>query len=1044
MIIKHILRPAALLLMLVGFVVAQDTGTIYGNVSAEDGAPLIGANIIVVGTGDGGTSDNNGFYEIKVAPGTYSVRAEYIGFASNTVDNITVAAGQTSQADFTMTTATLSGEEVVVTALGIQQKTKALGFSLTEVKGEELSLIKEPNAIEALQGKVAGVNVTTNATGGAGTSRVIIRGNSSLTGDNQPLYVVDGIPIGNRNEGSAGMWGGADGGDGISSINADDVESVSVLKGGAASALYGSKASNGVIIIKTKSGRGQKGLGLEYSSSTTYRSLDEGLLDYQSEYGSGRGGAKPTTQSEALDNIAYAWGAKMDGSQVIQWDGSTGPYSNHNNLKSFYRTGKTSVNTVALSNGGQVLNYRFSATNLDHDDIMPGADMNRKSFSLNANADHDGKIQAQINVKYIDEDVNGRVSMSDSPKNANYSAATFAPTVDVTTMTGVDGAGRGEDGKELRISTSPYTTNPYWAAHSYINTTRKHRFINSVSLRYNVMDWLYLKGRAGLDHFTINSQWLTPFGTAYSSAGSMGETEKRLSILDMEFIVGVDRDLMAGLSTNSFVGVTRNNVLDESLGVSGSGFVLPGINHVNNLKNKDGWFGYNEKEVGSVIGSMGLSYNSFAYVTATARKDWFSTLSFPNKKSPNNDLYTSVSTSLVLSELLSLPAAVDFAKVRFAVSTVAGGASNPYALSLSYKLWDTQHLGQIMGGINGSTIPKLDLVPLSKGETEIGLDLRLFESRLNIDLAYYSNKTTNDIVGVGTSQASGFGSASDNLGQIENKGFEFLISGTPIQTKELTWNVSLNGAKNEGTVVKTNDIDGNIGLGTPRTRNIQVIHIVGESYGLLYGQSFKRADDGSILYDVDANGIPRAQKGGYKILGEGVPPLTIGISNNIRYKNFSLGFLIDGKFGAKIFSGTNTTAYWRGLHKDTLEGRESGLKVSGTDAATGAAGSWTVSPENLRFYYSHLSEIAEQFVYDSDYLRLTNLRFGYQLPRSIVEKTPFQSASVSFIARNLFYLTKNVDNIAPEAAYNAGNAQGLEYYGLPQTKSYGFSFNVKF
>ena len=1042
---KHILKVAAFYLMLTaGFVMAQATGTIYGNVASKDGAPLPGANIIVVGTAYGSTSDNNGFYEIKIASGTYSVRAEYIGFESSTVENIAVASGKTTQADFSLATSALAGEEVVVTALGIKQKTKALGFSLTEVKGEELSLIKEPNAIEALQGKVAGVNVTTNATGGAGTSRVIIRGNSSLTGDNQPLYIIDGIPIGNRNEGSAGMWGGADGGDGISSINADDIESVSVLKGGAASALYGSRAANGVIIINTKTGKGQTGLGLEYSNSTTYRSLDESLLDYQNTYGSGEKGLKPSTQAEALDNIGGAWGAKMDGSSATQWDGSSAPYSSHNNLSSFYRTGKTAINSVALSNGGDKMNYRFSATNLDHDDIMPGSRMNRKSFSLNAVSNHSDKIEVQVNVKYVDEDVHGRVSMSDSPKNANYSAATFAPSVDVTTMTGTDGAGMGEDGKELRISTSPYTTNPYWAANQFINTTRKHRFINSASVRYNVLDWLYLKGRAGLDHLTINAQWMTPYGTAYDGSGGMGETEKRLSILDMDFMVGVEKDLVSGLSTNSFIGVAKNNVLDESLGVSGSGFVLPGINHVNNLKSSSGWFGYSEKEVGSVTGSLGLSYNDMVYVTSTARKDWFSTLSYPGKEAPNNDLYTSISASLILSEMVSLPSMVDFAKLRIAVSNVAGGASNPYALSLSYKLWDTQHLGQIMGGINGSNIPKLNLVPLSKSETEFGVDARLFEGRLRLDLAYYKNVTTNDIVGVGTSQTSGFGSASDNLGQIENSGLEYLISGTPIQTKDLSWDISLNGANNKGVVVKTNDIDGNIGLGTPRTRNVEIIHMVGESYGLLYGESFKRADDGSILYDVDSNGIPRAKKGGYKILGEGVPPISIGISNNIRYKDFNVRFLLDGKFGAQIFSGTNTTAYSRGLHKDTMEGRESGLKVSGTDAATGAKGEWTVAPENLNVYYGHLSGIAEKFVYDADYLRLSSLSIGYRLPSSMIEKTPFQSASVSFIARNLFYLKKSVENVAPEAAYNAGNAQGLEYYGLPQTKSYGLSLNVKF
>ena len=1028
-----------------GFVMAQSTGTIYGNVATDEGAPLAGANIIVVGTEHGGTSDGNGFYEINVPPGTYSVRAEYIGYESSTAENIAVAEGKSIQADFSLSTSALAGEEVVVTALGIKQKTKALGFSLTEVKGEELSLIKETNAINSLQGKVAGVNVTSNATGSAGSSRIIIRGNSSLTGNNQPLYVVDGIPISNVNNGSAGMWGGSDGGDGISSINADDIASVSVLKGGAAAALYGARAANGVIIINTRDGRGQSGLGVQFSSSATFDNVDTGLTDYQTEYGHGSKGEKPTTAASALDDNGYAWGAKLDGTSVIQWDGESRPYSSvGNNLSNFYSAGKTIVNSVALTSGSDALNYRFSATELDNEDIMPGAGLNRKSFSLNANAVHSDKITSTINIKYVNEDVTNRPRMSDSPGNGNYTAATLAPSVDVRTMKGLSGTGINEDGKELRISTSSYTTNPYWSAYHFKNNTRRNRFINSATVRYNILEWLYLSGRAGLDHYTIKRTYLTPWGTAYSKNGAMGEQSRRYSQIDADVMLGVERELAAGISTNSFVGASRNFIKQENLTVNGNTFVIPGLENVSNLKNRSGSQSFSEQAVGSLTGSFGLSYNDYVYLTATARKDWFSTLSAPGKESPNNDLYTSYSASFILSEALSLPGMVDFAKLRVAVSNVAGGADSPYKLALAYGIWGSGHQGVSYGGINGGSIPKLDLIAYSKSETEFGLDTRMFGGRLRVDMAYYKNTTTDDIVGVNASNTSGYGSAVANLGKIENSGIEYLIAATPISTRDFSWDVSLNGANNKGIVVATNDVNGNIGLGGPRTRNVQILHIVGKSYGLIHGESFARADDGTIMYDIDSNGIPRPKKGGWKVLGEGVPPLTMGIQNNFRYKSFNVGFLIDGKFGAQIFSGTNTTAYWRGLHKDTLEGRENGLKVSGVDAATGQKGEWTVAPENLATYYGRLSGIAEHFVYDADYLRLSRLRIGYRLPNSLISKTPFQSVNVAFIAKNLFYLKKSVKNIAPEAAYNISNAQGLEYYGVPATTSYGFSLNVNF
>jgi len=299
-------------------------------------------------------------------------------------------------------------------------------------------------------------------------------------------------------------------------------------------------------------------------------------------------------------------------------------------------------------------------------------------------------------------------------------------------------------------------------------------------------------------------------------------------------------------------------------------------------------------------------------------------------------------------------------------------------------------------------------------------------------------------VPVSASVFSGYGSALANIGVIENKGIEFLISGTPIKTEDFTWSTSFNGSHNKGTIVATNETDGAIGLGAPRTRNIDVRQIVGEDYGTLFGVSYERDDSGAIIYDIDGDGVPLARQGERKILGSGVPPLTLGFSNSFTYKNFTLNFLIDGKFGGQIFSGTNSVAYGNGLHKGTLDGRDGGLTVTGIDGATNSTFTTTVAPENLQTYYSRISGIAEEFVSDSDYIKFRQLSLGYSIPKKLIEKTFLTSANISFIASNLFYLKRSVDNIDPEAAYNVSNAQGLEYFGLPSTRSYGLNLNVKF
>jgi outer membrane receptor protein involved in Fe transport len=387
---------------------------------------------------------------------------------------------------------------------------------------------------------------------------------------------------------------------------------------------------------------------------------------------------------------------------------------------------------------------------------------------------------------------------------------------------------------------------------------------------------------------------------------------------------------------------------------------------------------------------------------------------------------------------------ISFLKLRGGYSEVAGGARDPYQLALTYEIFGQGHLGQPLGRISGNSVPNADLVPFNKSETEIGLDARFFQNRLSLDLAVYKNNTTNDIVPVTTSITSGYGSALANIGEIENKGIEVLLSGTPIETANFRWNTNANVTFNEGRVLATNEEEGSIGLGEPRTRNVEIRQIVGEPYGAIFGVTYVRDDNGNIVYDISDDGVPLAQLGDREILGEGVPPWAIGFSNTFSYKNFSLYALVDGKFGGQIFSGTNTVAYGNGLHKATLEGRENGLPVSGIDAETNQPFSITVAPEDLEIYYGRINDIAEEFVYDSDFINFRQLSLGYSLPTNILDRTFLTSLNISLIGNNLFYLKRSVDNIDPESAYQAGNAQGLEYYGVPTSRNYGLSLNAKF
>ena len=1011
---------------------------ISGTVTDENGVPLPGATVLVQGTSNGVSTDFDGNYSISASQGDTLVFS-FVGYSSQSV-----VVGSSSTVNVSLEPDNAL-EEVVVTALGVQRNTKALGYSVTNVEGDEISANPSTNAINALQGKVAGVNITGSAMGAKGSSRVVIRGSSSLTGNNQPLYVVDGITINNNNLGAAGMWGGTDFGDGISSINPDDVASVTVLKGGAAAALYGSRASNGVIIITTKNGLGSEGLGIEINSTTQFDMLNTSLWDTQTTYGAGSLGSAPSNSTSAMDNMWSAWGAKMSGQLVPQFDGVSRPYVYSDNKDKFYRTGTTYSNTISFSTSNENGNTRFSLTNLDNDDISPNSTLDRNQIGVNTSQQLGDNLRVDANMKYILEDQSGNPRLSDGPGNANWIINNYAPSMDVNWAKGPNGDGRNDDLTEYRATPSIYIQNPWFAQNYYINDAEKERFIGSINARLDLTDFLYVRGRVGTDRYDLHRTTSEPYGTGYKPQGGINHYKLAFQQLDADFFLGTDNlSLTDQVSLTAFVGIGSNIVKSESLSINGNDFIVPSLVSINNVKAKSAGYGFSEKQINSAYGSAEFSYNDWAYLTVTARNDWFSTLSLAGKNAPNNDLYTSATLSLVLSDAFDL-GDISFLKLRAGYSQVAGGADSPYRLNLTYGIVGQGHLGASLGQINGGQIPNTEITPFEKNETEFGFDIRMLDNRLSLDATYYDNETVGDIVGVSASATSGFGSALANLGEINNSGVELLLKYKPVVTDDFAMEVSLNYTNNESKVVATNDTGGNISLDEPRDRNLRVTHIVGEKYGALFGTSFQRDSQGRIVHETSRGYPVPVIVNNRKILGFGVPPQQIGIGASFRYKDFNAGFLIEGKSGGQIYSGTNNRLIGYGLHKMTVPagGREAGMVPDGV-LEDGSVITTSLDYAQQQAYWGRYNDAAEAGIRDSDYMRLRQLSIGYNIPSNVLEGTFIQSASVSLIGKNLFFLSNDVENVDPESAYNSNNSQGLEFSGMPVPRTIGFNVNLKF
>jgi TonB-linked SusC/RagA family outer membrane protein len=1000
------------------------TRQLSGKVTSQDKQGVVSATVKVKSAKNATTTNADGVFSFNVPAGQLVLEVSSVGFVTKDVQ---VAANQNT-VDVVLAAQVGELADVVVTALGIKKDRKALGYALTEVKGDELTRARTNSVVSNLVGKVAGLNVAATATGAGGSTRVVLRGNTSISDNNQPLYVIDGVPLDNQNRGSAGMWGGSDAGDGIQMINPDEIESLSVLKGGNAAALYGARASAGVILITTKKGSSRKGLGIEINSNATVESVLD-FTDYQYQYGQGSMGNKPATQADAQS--LNSWGAKLDNSSVIQWDGVSRPYTaQKNNIKNFYKDGTNLSNSVSFYGGTDKSTYNFSMSDMDNKSVIPNSTLKRNNFSLNLGMNPVDNLSINVSARYLRERTRNRPRLSDSPGNANFTIGLIPTSWDESTFSTskLDPLTGGEN----KFNGNDYVTNPYWSVENFKNNDSRDRLIASIESRYNISEAVYVRGRIATDQYTRASFGMEPQNTRYTLGGSMFRATDRFREFNAELIVGVKKELTSKINLDAIVGGNMMQNIDETQRYSGNNLLVPGFYHINNMKDKGTDYYYSEKRIQSAFGSAELSYNNYLFVTVTGRNDWYSTLSPENW----SILYPSVAVSYILSQAVKLPEFVNYAKVRGSWAEV-GGDRSPYGLSLPYSLASNTFSGLGVGSIGTGTIPNKGLLPYKVTSTELGLEAKLFNNKLGIDFSIYDKKTTNDIISSQISGTSGYGSVLINVGEVSNKGVELLLTATPYKASNLTWNVSLNMGYNESKVVKISDQLTSLNLDQARYMDASIQHITGKAFGQIMAYDFKRNAAGKILLNAG-----KAQRGNLVEMGSGVSPLTMGLNNSFSFGDFNFEFLIDGKFGGYIYSGTNAFGMYRGKTAETLPGREGGIVADGIDEATGLKN--TVNINTHDYYQSIALSISTPFVYKSDFIKLRQVIFSYNVPSKMMAKSPFKGASVSVVGRNLLMIMKNTPNIDPESTYNSGNAQGLEYYGAPSVRSFGINLNLKF
>ena len=1060
---------------------AAQVTTVRGIVTTEeDGEPVIGASVIVKGTALGTVTDVNGRFELSGLPP--SATRLLIYYISLMAKEVAIA----PQVSVTLKSDTHLLDEVVVTALGISREKKALGYTAQEVKQDALVQGKDNNLLNSLSGKIAGVRIT-NTQGDVGSSRIVIRGETSIAGENQPLFIVDGIPVDNSQLNARSS--GRDFKNAIADLNPEDIKTLTVLKGPNAAALYGARAAHGAIVITTKGGdKRQKGIGITLHSSTQV-SFVATLPEFQNLFGQGAGGRFSYVDGKGAgvnDGVDESWGPRLDiGLLIPQFDSPLDadgnrvatPWVSHpNNVRDYFRMGISTNNGISVARGDDKYQFRVGYNYEKQVSIVPDAGTNKTNISLNTDYHLAKWIVVGATANYI---VYTAPSLPGSATPSGSNVRSNSPMLQFLWF------GRQVDTNSLKADytrnwNSSYYDNPFWSASYNTQSQERHRLIGDLHAEFRLTDGLNVRFRTSTDWYNDRRKSKVKWGSAGAGSpyGSYAEDAYTVKENNTEVLATYIKQLNKNWGIDALLGFNVRNKQYENNYQAAPRLAVADLYTLTN--SRDPLISSNDfyrlRQYG-LYGSIQLDYRRWAFLNITGRNDWSSTLPVDN----NSYFYPSVTASVLLSEAFGWRSkAVNYLKIRGGWSQV-GADANPYQLATVFTS-ETAFNGNPLQ--SSSTIGmNPNLKPEKTSSIEAGFEAAFWDNRLYLDFTYYKTDSRNQILKLATTAASGYTSQVRNAGHIRNRGYEIQLGAVPIQTsKGFRWNLDLNYGANSSKVVKLDD-EGLITSYQLYSSGIQILASVGEAYGTLFGTSYVRDANGNVV--VDANGLPKISTTN-KTLGKFTPDWTGGISNTFSYRSLSLSFLIDASVGGSIFSNTNKTGKYTGVLANTLSGRDAehgGLwyytDAMGNNVRLPESPSYSVSSDGLYYaqvngqstrvyqdgimvegvtesgskneevvsaekYYHRIYSIAEANVYDASYVKLREVALSYRLPRLWTQKLHLQEASVTLTGRNLWTIYKSVPNIDPESALTTGNAQGVEAYSLPTTRSFGVNLSVKF
>ena len=1024
-----------LLLLIITAANAQ-TRTIRGKiVSAQDNSPIAGASVLVKGSTTGTASGNDGSFTLSVSSGDVVLIISYIGFA--TVEQPVSA----STSDVSIKLSEGKGDlgEVVVTALGITRQAKTLVYATQTVKPSELTEVRDPNnVLNSLSGKVANAVITQGSGGPGSGARIVLRGNRSIQQSNNALIVVDGVPINNSTNGTGTSdFGSVQGSDGASNINPDDIESMTILRGASAAALYGSQAGNGVIVITTKKGKKDR-MSVTLNSGVVAESAFA-LPNVQNVYGQGNSNKMDLTSGES-------WGEKMTGQSITNYLGNPGTYSPQpDNIKDFFRTGTSFNNSIGVSGGNEKMQTYASYTSNLIQGIIPANNLYRNTVNLRITNQVTSRLSTDAKVTYINQRIRNkpRTGEENSPVSNIYQIARNIPITDAQQSEFINNVGVPTPTTWPSTLSSIYQ-NPYWMINRTAINESRDRIIGFLSAKYKITDWLSISGRANLDRTYEKGENQVSLGTILYSAsgGNYSIYDFRITEQWYDAILEGNNNIGKDIKVNYRVGGIFQDAAAISTNAAAGGLNVTNKFSMNFAKAPSVNSGGTQIQTQSVFGQLNLSYKDYLYLDASLRNDWDSRL-----PSPYSYQYPSVGLSAIISDMTVLPKAISFLKASANYAEVGNGGqfallANTYGYSL----------GAGNGYLTRSSVLSIPgLKPEIVKNLEFGIEARFINNRIGFTATYYKSNSFNQLLTVALPVATGYSSKYINAGNIQNQGFEFVVNGTPIKNKNFSWDVTFNFATNKNKIVELSDEVKIFYLGGGFGRSATPVVEEGKSYGDLL--AFKWATDSKGNYIVDGNGKPVATQA-QEYIGNFNPKATLGFTNTFQYKNISMRILTDGRVGGVMVSGTEMNLAFSGIPEVTEQYREGGWNLGGVDASGSPVSATITAQDFWQIASGKRYGNGEFFAYDATNFRLRELSLGYSLP--LKEKSFVKGAKVSFVARNVFWIYRGSSKMDipglgtrkmwfdPDMSLGNANYQGVEYGALPSTRSFGVNVQLTF